>query len=158
MTKDKIFKGIMILALCLLVKTVFDMHTNISLTLKFQYHSIAMGIVSGPVDVENRSKWKALGEKEKKQQLYELSARKSSLSAGNILLVSGVLFYSKYEIDELWDFLADLAHAKEKDVDKYYYKLRQVAAVVKKHNNWEHLKDVSASREELKKILKEFRK
>lgn len=157
MTKDKIFKGIMILALCLLVKTVFDMHTNISLTLKFQYHSIAMGIVSGPVDVENGSKWKALGEKEKKQQLYELSARKSSLSAGNILLVSGVLFYSKYEIDELWDFLADLAHAKEKDVDKYYYKLRQVAAVVKKHNNWEHLKDVSASREELKKILKGFR-
>ncbi len=157
MTKDKIFKGIMILALCLLVKTVFDMHTNISLTLKFQYHSIAMGIVSGPVDVENGSKWKALGEKEKKQQLYELSARKSSLSAGNILLVSGVLFYSKYEIDELWDFLADLAHAKEKDVDKYYYKLRQVAAVIKKHNNWEHLKDVSASREELKKILKEFR-
>lgn len=157
MTKDKIFKGIMILALCLLVKTVFDMHTNISLTLKFQYHSIAMGIVSGPVDVENGSKWKALGEKEKKQQLYELSARKSSLSAGNILLVSGVLFYSKYEIDELWDFLADLAHAKEKDVDKYYYKLRQVAAVVKKHNNWEHLKDVSASREELKKILKDFK-
>lgn len=157
MTKDRIFKGIMILALCLLVKTVFDMHTNISLTLKFQYHSIAMGIVSGPVDVENGSKWKALGEKEKKQQLYELSARKSSLSAGNILLVSGVLFYSKYEIDELWDFLADLAHAKEKDVDKYYYKLRQVATVVKKHNNWEHLKDVSASREELKKILKEFR-
>lgn len=157
MTKDKIFKGIMILALCLLVKTVFDMHTNISLTLKFQYHSIAMGIVSGPFDVENGSKWKALGEKEKKQQLYELSARKSSLSAGNILLVSGVLFYSKYEIDELWDFLADLAHAKEKDVDKYYYKLRQVAAVVKKHNNWEHLKDVSASREELKKILKGFR-
>ncbi len=157
MTKDKIFKGIMILALCLLVKTVFDMHTNISLTLKFQYHSIAMGIVSGPVDVENGSKWKALGEKEKKQQLYELSARKSSLSAGNILLVSGVLFYSKYEIDELWDFLADLAHAKEKDVDKYYYKLRQVATVVKKHNNWEHLKDVSASREELKKILKGFR-
>lgn len=157
MTKDKIFKGIMILALCLLVKTVFDMHTNISLTLKFQYHSIAMGIVSGPVDVENGSKWKALGEKEKKQQLYELSARKSSLSAGNILLVSGVLFYSKYEIDELWDFLADLAHAKEKDVDKYYYKLRQVAAVIKKHNNWEHLKDVSASREELKKILKGFR-
>ena len=157
MTKDRIFKGIMILALCLLVKTVFDMHTNISLTLKFQYHSIAMGIVSGPVDVENGSKWKALGEKEKKQQLYELSARKSSLSAGNILLVSGVLFYSKYEIDELWDFLADLAHAKEKDVDKYYYKLRQVAAVIKKHNNWEHLKDVSASREELKKILKEFR-
>lgn len=147
----------MILALCLLVKTVFDMHTNISLTLKFQYHSIAMGIVSGPVDVENGSKWKALGEKEKKQQLYELSARKSSLSAGNILLVSGVLFYSKYEIDELWDFLADLAHAKEKDVDKYYYKLRQVAAVIKKHNNWEHLKDVSASREELKKILKGFR-
>ena len=135
MTKDKIFKGIMILALCLLVKTVVDMHTNISLTLKFQYHSIAMGIVSGPVDVENGSKWKALGEKEKKQQLYELSARKSSLSAGNILLVSGVLFYSKYEIDELWDFLADLAHAKEKDVDKYYYKLRQVATVVKKHNN-----------------------
>lgn len=157
MTKDKIFKGIMILALCLLVKTIFDMHTNISLTLKFQYHSIAMGIVSGPVDVENGSKWKALGEKEKKQQLYELSARKSSLSAGNILLVSGILFYSKYEIDELWDFLADLAHAKEKDVDKYYYKLRQVAAVVKKHNNWEHLKDVSASREELKKILKGFR-
>lgn len=157
MTKDKIFKGIMILALCLLVKTVFDMHTNISLTLKFQYHSIAMGIVSGAVDVENGSKWKALGEKEKKQQLYELSARKSSLSAGNILLVSGVLFYSKYEIDELWDFLADLAHAKEKDVDKYYYKLRQVATVVKKHNNWEHLKDVSASREELKKILKGFR-
>ena len=157
MTKDRIFKGIMILALCLLVKTVFDMHTNISLTLKFQYHSIAMGIVSGPVDVENGSKWKAFGEKEKKQQLYELSARKSSLSAGNILLVSGVLFYSKYEIDELWDFLADLAHAKEKDVDKYYYKLRQVATVVKKHNNWEHLKDVSASREELKKILKEFR-
>ena len=157
MTKDKIFKGIMILALCLLVKTVFDMHTNISLTLKFQYHSIAMGIVNGPVDVENGSKWKALGEKEKKQQLYELSARKSSLSAGNILLVSGVLFYSKYEIDELWDFLADLAHAKEKDVDKYYYKLRQVAAVIKKHNNWEHLKDVSASREELKKILKGFR-
>lgn len=157
MTKDKIFKGIMILALCLLVKTVVDMHTNISLTLKFQYHSIAMGIVSGPVDVENGSKWKALGEKEKKQQLYELSARKSSLSAGNILLVSGVLFYSKYEIDELWDFLADLAHAKEKDVDKYYYKLRQVAAVIKKHNNWEHLKDVSASREELKKILKGFR-
>ena len=157
MTKDKIFKGIMILALCLLVKTVVDMHTNISLTLKFQYHSIAMGIVSGPVDVENGSKWKAFGEKEKKQQLYELSARKSSLSAGNILLVSGVLFYSKYEIDELWDFLADLAHAKEKDVDKYYYKLRQVATVVKKHNNWEHLKDVSASREELKKILKEFR-
>ncbi len=157
MTKDKIFKGIMILALCLLVKTVFDMHTNISLTLKFQYHSIAMGIVSGSVDVENGSKWKALGEKEKKQQLYELSARKSSLSAGNILLVSGVLFYSKYEIDELWDFLADLAHAKEKDVDKYYYKLRQVAAVIKKHNNWEHLKDVSASREELKKILKGFR-
>lgn len=147
----------MILALCLLVKTVFDMHTNISLTLKFQYHSIAMGIVSGPVDVENGSKWKALGEKEKKQQLYELSARKSSLSAGTILLVSGVLFYSKYEIDELWDFLADLAHAKEKDVDKYYYKLRQVAAVIKKHNNWEHLKDVSASREELKKILKGFR-
>ena len=157
MTKDRIFKGIMILALCLLVKTVFDMHTNISLTLKFQYHSIAMGIVSGPVDVENGSKWKAFGEKEKKQQLYELSARKSSLSAGNILLVSGVLFYSKYEIDELWDFLADLAHAKEKDVDKYYYKLRQVAMVVKKHNNWEHLKDVSASREELKKILKGFR-
>ena len=157
MTKDKIFKGIMILALCLLVKTVFDMHTNISLTLKFQYHSIAMGIVNGPVDVENGSKWKALGKKEKKQQLYELSARKSSLSAGNILLVSGVLFYSKYEIDELWDFLADLAHAKEKDVDKYYYKLRQVAAVIKKHNNWEHLKDVSASREELKKILKGFR-
>ncbi len=157
MTKDKIFKGIMILALCLLVKTIFDMHTNISLTLKFQYHSIAMGIVSGPVDVENGSKWKALGEKEKKQQLYELSARKSSLSAGNILLVSGILFYSKYEIDELWDFLADLAHAKEKDVDKYYYKLRQVAAVIKKHNNWEHLKDVSASREELKKILKGFR-
>lgn len=157
MTKDKIFKGIMILALCLLVKTVFDMHTNISLTLKFQYHSIAMGIVSGPVDVENGSKWKALGEKEKKQQLYELSARKSSLSAGNILLVSGVLFYSKYEIDELWDFLADLAHAKEKDVDKYYYKLRQVAAVINKHNSWEHLKDVSASREELKKILKGFR-
>lgn len=157
MTKDKIFKGIMILALCLLVKTVVDMHTNISLTLKFQYHSIAMGIVSGPVDVENGSKWKALGEKEKKQQLYELSARKSSLSAGNILLVSGVLFYSKYEIDELWDFLADLAHAKEKDVDKYYYKLRQVAAVIKKHNNWEHLKDVSASREELKKILKDFK-
>lgn len=157
MTKDRIFKGIMILALCLLVKTVFDMHTNISLTLKFQYHSIAMGIVSGPVDVENGSKWKAFGEKEKKQQLYELSARKSSLSAGNILLVSGVLFYSKYEIDELWDFLADLAHAKEKDVDKYYYKLRQVATVVKKHNNWEHLKDVSASREELKKILKGFR-
>ena len=56
MTKDKIFKGIMILALCLLVKTVFDMHTNISLTLKFQYHSIAMGIVSGPVDVENGSR------------------------------------------------------------------------------------------------------
>lgn len=157
MTKDRIFKGIMILALCLLVKTVFDMHTNISLTLKFQYHSIAMGIVSGPVDVENGSKWKAFGEKEKKQQLYELSARKSSLSAGNILLVSGVLFYSKYEIDELWDFLADLAHAKEKDVDKYYYKLRQVATVIKKHNNWEHLKDVSASREELKKILKGFR-
>lgn len=157
MTKDKIFKGIMILALCLLVKTIFDMHTNISLTLKFQYHSIAMGIVSGPVDVENGSKWKALGEKEKKQQLYELSARKSSLSAGNILLVSGVLFYSKYEIDELWDFLADLAHAKEKDVDKYYYKLRQVAAVINKHNSWEHLKDVSASREELKKILKGFR-
>lgn len=157
MTKDRIFKGIMILALCLLVKTVFDMHTNISLTLKFQYHSIAMGIVSGPVDVENGSKWKAFGEKEKKQQLYELSARKSSLSAGNILLVSGILFYSKYEIDELWDFLADLAHAKEKDVDKHYYKLRQVATVVKKHNNWEHLKDVSASREELKKILKEFR-
>lgn len=157
MTKDRIFKGIMILALCLLVKTIFDMHTNISLTLKFQYHSIAMGIVSGPVDVENGSKWKALGEKEKKQQLYELSARKSSLSAGNILLVSGVLFYSKYEIDELWDFLADLAHAKEKDVDKYYYKLRQVATVVKKHNNWEHLKDVSASREELKKILKDFK-
>ena len=129
MTKDRIFKGIMILALCLLVKTVFDMHTNISLTLKFQYHSIAMGIVSGPVDVENGSKWKAFGEKEKKQQLYELSARKSSLSAGNILLVSGVLFYSKYEIDELWDFLADLAHAKEKDVDKYYYKLRHVATV-----------------------------
>ena len=157
MTKDKIFKGIMILALCLLVKTIFDMHTNISLTLKFQYHSIAMGIVSGPVDVENGSKWKALGEKEKKQQLYELSARKSSLSAGNILLVSGILFYSKYEIDELWDFLADLAHAKEKDVDKYYYKLRQVAAVINKHNSWEHLKDVSASREELKKILKGFR-
>ena len=133
MTKDKIFKGIMILALCLLVKTVVDMHTNISLTLKFQYHSIAMGIVSGPVDVENGSKWKALGEKEKKQQLYELSARKSSLSAGNILLVSGVLFYSKYEIDELWDFLADLAHAKEKDVDKYYYKLRQVAKIGRAH-------------------------
>ena len=52
----------------------------------------------------------------------------------------------------------DMTSANKKERDKYYEKLRRVAAVINKHNSWEHLKDVSASREELKKILKEFRK
>ena len=157
MSKERVFKGIAVVILCVLAKTVFTLHTNISTTLKFQYHSIAMGVAYDSIYSQDESKWKALSEKKKKQQLYELFARKSSLSAGNSFLVSGVLFYSRYDMDELWDFFVMLPDAKGKDVDRYYYKLRDMASVIKKHNYWENLKDVSASREELKKILKGFR-
>lgn len=51
----------------------------------------------------------------------------------------------------------DMTSANKKERDKYYEKLRRVAAVINKHNSWEHLKDVSASREEVKEILKGFR-
>lgn len=157
MSKERVFKGIAVVILCVLAKTVFTLHTNISTTLKFQYHSIAMGVAYDSIYSQDESKWKALSEKKKKQQLYELFARKSSLSAGNSFLVSGVLFYSRYDMDELWDFFVMLPDAKGKDVDRYYYKLRDMASVIKKHNYWKHLKDVSASREEVKEILKEFR-
>lgn len=155
--KSEVYPVIATILLILAVAFGYRMHGIISNVLEWQVHRIASAITAGPVDVEDKAKWEKLTDKEKKEK-YLLLFREAETACYTTHIIVRLKPYEKYDQDGLVDLMFDMTSANKKERDKYYEKLMRVAAVINKHNSWEHLKDVSASREELKKILKEFRK